>query len=250
MYRMTEYKRSDRIVDEIIELSIVTIKNPCCCGLCGPRIGMLRRLGGDIKEKHSFLEARWANTGGQVIIVPDNPGCFITRVIDGVGTILSCIGVGDESFNALVYDREYNVVENIVVEYRRTSHISYHYTRKVLEEYKYIIVPSGTLPRIEGYDIIGDMGFKDILAQAIGLYAALNYGYNLLIIYRSIITLGNELREAVVGSPVIIGSRELYNRIQKLLEDVETTYIPIENDKISIGKLQEIVKILEQKRQV
>ncbi len=248
---MAEHKVPDYIA-EILRLYKLVIRAPCCCSLCDRRIKVYKELNSRIVRKYSFFKAKWSGDIRGTIIVPDDPGCFVTRVIEGFGTILSCIGINDRVFNASVYNNKYESIGTIIVKLRITKNMSYYYTEKILEENKHIVIPSKSMPLVNETDIVGDTYFRDIFAQAIGLYTAMRYGYELLTIYRSIITPGNELRDSLSRESIIIGSKKFYERVLESLENenIELAHVPIDNNRISVSKLEEIIRLLGQKRQV
>ncbi len=241
------YAINERI-DEILKLLELLYKNPCCCQCCKPRIKVFKKLNGSVEEKHGFLEYVPVNYNGLTIIVSDDPGCFITRVLEGFGTVLSCSGIEGEVFHGVLYNRDYKPVGEVLVKYRRTRHTSYYYTEELLGEYGYIILPSNRIPHLEKTVLRSNPSSNYMLAQAIGLYASINYGYKLITLYYSTVTPGNELRKAVGKESIVLGSRRLYERVKNIIGEKTLEFIGLEDAIINTNRILEIISLLEAKR--
>ncbi len=241
------YAMNERI-DEVLKLLELLYKNPCCCQCCKPRIKVLKKLNGNVEEKYGLLEYIPVNYNGLTIIVSDDPGCFTTRVLEGFGTTLSCSGIKGEEFHGVLYNRDCKPVGEVLVKYRRTRHTSYYYTEELLEEYGYIILPSDRIPRPEKTVLRGNPSSNYMLAQAIGLYASINYGYRLITLYYSTVTPGNELRETVDDKTIVLGSRKFYERVKNIVGEKTLEFIGLGDTIINTNRVLEIISLLESKR--
>ncbi len=236
-------------INGIFRVLKLLYENPCCCKCCKPRIEVFKELNGEVREKYSFMEYVPVNYNWLTIIVPDDPGCFTTRVLEGFGTILSCSGIeGEGELRGVLYDRDCKPVGEVLVKYRRTRYISYYYTEELLEEYGYIILPSDRIPYLGGTVLRSNPSSNYMLAQAIGLYASINYGYKLITLYYSTVTPGNELREAIDNKTIVLGSRKLYERVKSIIGEKTLEFIRLEDTIINTNRILEIISILEAKR--
>ncbi len=235
-------------INGIFRVLKLLYENSCCCKCCKPRIEVFKELNGEVREKYSFMEYVPVNYNGLTIIVPDDPGCFTTRVLEGFGTILSCSGMEGEELRGVIYDRDCKQISEVPVKHRRTRHVSYYYTEELLEEHGYIILPSDRIPYPEGTVLRSNPSSNYMLAQAIGLYASINYGYKLITLYYSTVTLGNELREAVDDKTTVLGSRKLYERVKNIVGEKTLEFIGLEDTTINTNRILEIISLLEAKR--
>ncbi len=238
----------NKMIDEVLKLLESLYRNPCCCQCCKSRIEVFKKLNGSVDEKHGFLEYTPVNYNGLTIIVPDDPGCFTTRVLEGFGTVLSCSGIEGEELHGVLYNNDCKPIGEVLVKYRRTRHTSYYYIEELLEEYGYIILPSDRIPHLEGAVLRSNPSSNYMLAQAIGLYASINYGYKLITLYYSTVTPGNELRKAVDDKSIVLGPRRLYERARNIIGEKTLEFMGLGDTIINTNRILEMISLLESKR--